>query len=88
MSMIPALLIGRGGSRGVPGKNTLPILGRPLMTYPVLAARHAEHVDQLFLSTDDAEIAAIGVAEGATIIQRPAELASHEALVEDVIQHG
>ena len=33
-----ALLIGRGGSVGFPNKNVHPILGRPLMSYPLLAA--------------------------------------------------
>jgi CMP-N-acetylneuraminic acid synthetase len=86
--MIPTLLIGRGGSRGVPGKNTMPILGRPLMTYPIMAARHAKHVDRIYLSTDDPTIAEIGTAHGTVLIERPAELASDSALVEDVVQHG
>ena len=33
--MVPVLLIGRGGSRGVKGKNTMEILGRPLMEYQI-----------------------------------------------------
>lgn len=86
--MIAALLIGRGGSRGVPGKNTAPVLGRPLMTYPIMAAVHARCVDRLFLSTDDAEIASIGSAHGFDLIDRPAELATDAALVEDVVEHG
>jgi hypothetical protein len=86
--MIAALLIGRGGSRGVPGKNIMQILGRPLMVYPIMAARQARGVDRLYLSTDDADIARIGAAEGAVLIDRPAELASDTALVEDVVQHG
>ena len=36
--MINAIIIGRGGSTGLPGKNTMKILGRPLMHYPILAA--------------------------------------------------
>ena len=50
--MIPAMLIGRGGSRGVPGKNTMPILGRPLMTYPIMAAQHSRSIDTIFLATE------------------------------------
>jgi CMP-N-acetylneuraminic acid synthetase len=86
--MIVSLLIGRGGSRGVPGKNTMPILGRPLMTYPILAAQHAKHVDRLFLSTDDEAIAKIGEGAGAELIDRPPHLGADDALVEDVVQHG
>ena len=86
--MIPALLIGRGGSRGVPGKNTMPLLGRPTMCYPILAARHSRHVGEVFLSTDDERIRDIGRAEGLRLIDRPPELAGDGALVEDVVVHG
>jgi hypothetical protein len=86
--MVPALLIGRGGSRGVPGKNTMKILGRPLMTYPILAAKNARHVKQGFLSTDAKEIKEVGRANGLEIIDRPTELSTDTALVEDVIVHA
>jgi CMP-N-acetylneuraminic acid synthetase len=86
--MIPALIIGREGSRGVPGKNTMTILGRPLMTYPILAAKNSRHVNQIFLSTDGDEIKLIGREHGLNIIDRPAELCSDAALVEDVVAHG
>ena len=59
--MIAALLLGRKGSSGFPGKNTLPIIGRPLCVYPLLAARHAREVDQIYVSTDDENIMAIAI---------------------------
>ncbi|GHB72355.1 hypothetical protein GCM10010331_70610 [Streptomyces xanthochromogenes] len=86
--MHPALLIGRGGSRGLPRKNTSKVLDRPMMVYPLLAAQHSKKIDEVYLSTDDAEIAAIGRSFGATIIDRPAALATSDALVEDVVVHG
>ena len=42
--MVAALLIGRQGSVGFPGKNTYPVLGRAFMEYPLLAALHAKEV--------------------------------------------
>ena len=54
--MICALLIGREGSTGFPGKNVLPILGRPLMVYPLLAARACRKVDRIYVSTDAEKI--------------------------------
>jgi len=86
--MIPVLLIGRGGSRGVPKKNIMPIMGRPLMTYPIMAARNSKHVGEIFLSTDCDEIKEIGRLHSVSIIDRPAELCSDSALVEDVVVHG
>jgi len=86
--MIPALLIGRGGSRGVVGKNTKLVLGRPLMTYPILAAKNSRHVGRIFLSTEAPEIQAIGREHGLEIIDRPHDLSTDQSLVEDVVVHG
>jgi len=88
MDKIPVLMIGRGGSRGVPGKNTMHILGRPLMEYPILAAKNSTHVGEIYLSTDAESIKKIGRKNGVKIIDRPPSLASDEALVEDVVVHG
>ena len=85
--MIAALLLGRGGSVGFPGKNLYPVLGRPLMAYPLIAATMSV-VDRIYVSTDSAEIAAVGRQYGATIIERPSELCTKEALGEDAYAHG
>lgn len=86
--MIAALLLGRGGSTGLPGKNTRNVLGRPMMAYPLIAARDAASVDRAYVSTDDAEIARIGQEYGAELIERPPELCTPEALGEDAYRHG
>jgi CMP-N-acetylneuraminic acid synthetase len=86
--MICALLLGRGGSTGLPGKNTRLVLGRPMMTYPLLAASGSAEVDRIYVSTDSPEIAAIGIEHGANVIARPPELCTPEALGEDAFKHG
>ena len=86
--MIAALLLGRKGSVGFPGKNTMPVLGRPLCVYPMLAAINSKYVDKLYISTDDEQIMAIGREYGADIIVRPPELCTKEALGEDAYVHG
>ena len=86
--MISALLIGREGSVGFPGKNIYPVLGKPLMEYPLLAAKNARLVDNVFISTDSEKIKAIGRANGAEIIDRPPELCTKEALGEHAFVHG
>lgn len=86
--MICALMIGRAGSAGFPGKNTYPILGRPLCAYPLMAARASRHVSRLFVSTDCPEIAAIARGFSAEMIERPAALATSQALGEHVFVHG
>lgn len=86
--MICALLLGREGSTGFPGKNIYPILGRPMMAYPLMAANAANFVDRVYVSTDSARIKEIGRQHGAYIIDRPAHLCTPEALGEDAYVHG
>lgn len=86
--MIPALLLGRGGSTGFPGKNTYPLMGRPLMAYPLMAATHSQYVDRLYVSTDCNEIRKVGADYGAEYIARPPELCTSTALGEDAYKHG
>lgn len=71
MKMIAALLIGREGSTGFPGKNTYTVLGKALMEYPLMAATKAKLVDKVFVSTDSQKIKDIGMEHGAEIIDRP-----------------
>jgi hypothetical protein len=86
--MICALLLGREGSSGFPGKNIYPVLGRPLVAYPLIAAAGAASVDRVYLSTDSPALKRIGVDYGARIIDRPPHLASKTALGEDAYVHG
>ena len=86
--MICALLIGREGSQGFPWKNLHPVLGRPLMAYPLMAARKARTVERIYLSTDSESIQRVGLQYGARILNRPPELATADALGEEVFAHG
>ncbi|MFC1823057.1 cytidylyltransferase domain-containing protein [Thermodesulfobacteriota bacterium] len=86
--MIAALLLGRKGSVGFPGKNTMSVLERPLCAYPMMAAINSKYVDKLYISTDDGDIMDIGRKYGADIIVRPPELCTREALGEAAYVHG
>ena len=86
--MVVTLLLGRRGSTGFPGKNLYPVLGRPLVAYPLMAAKQSRHVDRLYVSTDCAQIVDVGREYGAEIIVRPPELCAPEALGDDAFAHG
>lgn len=86
--MICALLLGREGSAGFPGKNLHLVLGRPLAAYPLMATQAAKTVDRLYVSTDSLALKAIGLEYGARIIDRPPHLATSQALGEDAYVHG
>jgi len=87
-SIVCALMIGRKGSIGFPGKNIYPVLGRPLAAYPLLAARNSQHVERIYVSTDSPEIMMITKEHDAELIERPPQLATKQALGEDVFAHG
>lgn len=85
---IAALVLGREKSVGFPGKNIYPILARPMMAYPLLAALNSKYIDRVFLSTDSSRMMDIAVSYGAETIRRPPELCTAEALSEDSWVHG
>ncbi|MFH1913502.1 MAG: cytidylyltransferase [Pseudomonadota bacterium] len=85
--MISSILIGRKGSKGLPGKNTMSVLGRPLCSYPMLAATNAPSIDRHFVCTDDEFIAEIAKGFGMEAIPRPPELNTDEALGEEVYKY-
>lgn len=53
--IIPA----RGGSRRIPRKNIKNFLGKPIIAYSIEAAQNSGLFDEIMVSTDDEEIAAI-----------------------------
>ena len=84
-----ALIPARGGSKGLPGKNILPVAGRPLLAWSVDAARAAHCVDRVVLSSDDDAIMAAARACGCEVpFVRPAALASDAATTIDVVMHA
>ena len=82
------MLFGRGGSVGLPGKNVKSILGRPSLQYPLMAARASGVVDEIYVSTDSAEIFDLARPFDVQEIHRPPELATDDALLEDAIFHA
>ncbi|NQT49991.1 aminotransferase class I/II-fold pyridoxal phosphate-dependent enzyme [Candidatus Kuenenbacteria bacterium] len=85
---IVVLIKGRAGSVGFPGKNTYPILDRPLMRYPMMAAENSKHVTHLYFSTEAEEYKQIARQHNWNVIDRPQELASATALSTDVFIHA
>lgn len=83
-----AVILARGGSRGVPRKNAAPVAGRPCIAWTILAALEARTVSHTAVSTDDAELAGIARGLGAAVIDRPADLAGDTARVDDAARHA
>ena len=89
--MTPLFLIpARGGSKGIPGKNIRLLAGIPLIEYSIRhALAVAETPENVVVSTDSEEIAAIALKAGASVpFIRPAELATDTASSRDVMIHA
>jgi CMP-N,N'-diacetyllegionaminic acid synthase len=83
-----AIIPARGGSKGLPGKNILPVCGKPLIAWSIDKAAKSRYLDQVLVSTDSSEIADVARRQGANVpFLRPAELATDDASTYDVIRH-
>jgi N-acylneuraminate cytidylyltransferase/CMP-N,N'-diacetyllegionaminic acid synthase len=70
-------LCARGGSKGLPGKNLRPLLGRPLIQHSIEQALASGLFEVIAVSSDSADILAAAAAAGAQmLVQRPDELAN------------
>lgn len=85
MALIPA----RGGSKGVPRKNILPIAGKPLIAYSIQQALASRLINRVVVSTDDHEIAEVAREWGAEVpFIRPAWCAQDMSPDIDVFRHA
>lgn len=86
MSRTIAVIPARGGSKGIPRKNLLPIAGKPLIVWTIEAAREVPNL-RVIVSTEDAEIAQVSREAGAEVVERPDELAQDTTATEPVVEH-
>jgi CMP-N-acetylneuraminic acid synthetase len=84
-----ALIPARGGSKGLPGKNTKPLCGKPLIAWTIETANQAGIFDRIVVSTDSREIAEVAQRHGGLVpFLRPAEIAADVTPMRDVIRHA
>jgi CMP-N-acetylneuraminic acid synthetase/spore coat polysaccharide biosynthesis predicted glycosyltransferase SpsG len=88
MSLVIAIIPARGGSKGIPRKNLRPLAGKPMIFYSIAACLKAKSIDQVFVSTDDEEIALFAQRFGATVLMRDLELADDLSTLDPVIVHA
>jgi N-acylneuraminate cytidylyltransferase len=81
-----AIILARGGSKGVPKKNIQTISGEPLISYAINSAKWS-NVDEVWVSSDSTAIKNISRGLGAKVLSRPSELATDESPSEDALLH-
>lgn len=86
---ICAVILARGGSKGIPRKNLVEINGKPLVSYMIEKALQISYDCDVVLSTEDPEIAEVGKSLGALVpFTRPKELAEDHIQSLPVVQHA
>jgi N-acylneuraminate cytidylyltransferase len=83
-----AIIPARGGSRGIPRKNVIPVAGKPLLAYTIEHALAAPAIDRVIVSTDDADIATAARDHGAEVVWRPSDISGNSAPSEAALIHA
>ena len=83
-----AVIIGRAGSKGLPGKNSRMVCGLPMVAHAIGHARDSRHVSMVAVSTDGDEIARAARETGTDVVMRPPLLAGDTASVDGAVRHA
>lgn len=83
VAVIPA----RGGSKGIQGKNTIPLCGKPLIAWTIEAALKVSEINRVIVSTDCSEIKQVAELYGAEVVSRPDALSGDTAASELALLH-
>jgi len=83
-----AIILARGGSVGIPGKNIMDFCGKPLLAWTIEQAQVAKGVHKVWVSSDSREILDVAQGFGSNIICRPDELSGSHATGESAWNHA
>lgn len=83
-----AIIPARGGSKRIPRKNIRDFHGKPIIAYSIETAFESELFEEVYVSTEDEEIADIAMEYGAYALRRPKDLADGKTGTQAVIQHA
>lgn len=81
-----AIIPARGGSRRIPRKNIRPFFGEPIIAYSIRTAISSGLFDDVYVSTDDDEIAEVAARYQATPLMRAPGMERDEIGTQEVIQ--
>jgi CMP-N-acetylneuraminic acid synthetase len=85
LAIVPA----RAGSKRLPGKNLLPVAGKPMIAWTLEAAMQSESIVDVLVTSDDDAVLAIARAMGVRhVVSRPAALAADDTTSAAVVSHA
>ena len=84
-----AIIPARSGSKRIINKNIHDFCGQPLISWTIESAKKSKFIDEVYVSTDDIEIAGIANSFGAKVpFIRPANLSKDNSNTVDVLNHA
>ncbi len=83
-----AIILARGGSKGLPGKNTAVVAGKPCIVWTIEAAQRSTRVGRVVVSSDDAEALRIADEYGCECVDRPKALAGDTSPIDNAARHA
>lgn len=83
-----AIILARAGSKGLPGKNMLPVAGKPCAQWTIEHAQRSKKVGEVVVSTDDPRLIMLARELRAGLVERPPELASDTATIDAAARHA
>jgi CMP-N,N'-diacetyllegionaminic acid synthase len=84
---ILAIILARGGSKGIPKKNIIDFAGKPLIAWTIEQAKASTLISNVFVSSDSDEILLISKTYGANTISRPMQISGDAATSESALIH-
>jgi len=88
MANIIAIILARGGSKGIPGKNIIDFCGKPLIVWTIEQLKQSRGINSIWVSSDSEKILSVSEAFGAEIIHRPAKISGDAATSESGWLHA
>jgi CMP-N,N'-diacetyllegionaminic acid synthase len=82
------IILARGGSKSIPGKNTIDFLGKPLIAWTIEQCMNAVNVSDIWVSSNDSFILSIAKKYGAKTIKRPDDISGDLATSESGWLHA
>ena len=88
MGKVVVIILARGGSKGIPGKNIIDFCGKPLILWTIEQFQRAKGVDSIWVSSDSEEILSISRSCEVETIKRPDDISSDAATSESGWLHA
>ncbi|KKL87138.1 hypothetical protein LCGC14_1937700 [marine sediment metagenome] len=88
MGDVVTIILARGGSKGIPGKNIVDFCGKPLIVWTIEQLQSSKGIDSIWVSSDSEDILTIGRNNGAQTICRPHNISGDSATSESGWLHA